>query len=106
MSQHLIRLITFYITRRKQWLLDIKERDSHKARIFFNAFCFIEHLCAINDHMELDINYNDIYISEEELKIENVLTSEASFLDRLSSIIKNKNLRLNYLIKEIHTLFL
>ena len=56
--------------------------------------------------MELDINYNDIYISEEELKIENVLTSEASFLDRLSSIIKNKNLRLNYLIKEIHTLFL
>ena len=106
MSQHLIRRITFYITRRKKWLLDTKERDSRKARIFVNAFCFIEHLCAMNDHLELDIIYNDIYISEEELKTENVFTYEASFLDRLSSIIKNKNLRLNYLIKEIHTLFL
>ena len=33
-----------------------------------NLLCFIEGLSAINDHLEFDKNYKDIYSSELELK--------------------------------------
>ena len=43
----------------------------------FNLFCFIDDLCAINDHAEFDQNYKDKHPSELKLKKENISTSEA-----------------------------
>lgn len=54
-------------------------------------------MCAINDHMEFDKNYKDIFSSELELK--KVMTFN---LD-LSVVLKNRILRLSYLK---HSLFL
>ena len=56
-------------------------------------FRFIDTVCAINDHLKIDKNYNDIYPLELELKKkvyqrlelgiqkESISTSKASFLD-------------------------
>ena len=52
-------------------------------------FHFIADLCAINNHLESDRCYKDIYPTELPLKKENISTSEASFLD-LSIIIENE----------------
>ena len=57
----------------------------------------MDDMCAINDHMEFDKNYKDIFLSELELK--KVMTFN---LD-LSVVLKNRILRLSYLK---HLLFL
>ena len=57
----------------------------------------MDDMCAINDHMEFDKNYKDIFSSELELK--KVMTFN---LD-LSVVLKNRILRLSYLK---HSLFL
>ena len=50
-----------------KWLFDTKERDLQEARLFSNLFCFVDDLCAINNHLEFDENYKDIYPSDLEL---------------------------------------
>ena len=55
------------------------KRDLRKACFFSNTFHFIENLCAINDHLEFDRVFQNIYHSEFQLKKENVSTSKASF---------------------------
>ena len=35
-----------------KWLLDMKIRGLYKAYFFSITFCFIDDLCAINDHLE------------------------------------------------------
>ena len=57
----------------------------------------MDDMCAINDHMEFDKNYKDIFLSE--LELEKVMTFN---LD-LSVVLKNRILRLSYLK---HLLFL
>ena len=70
-----------------------KEKDSHKACLFSNTFRFIDDLCAMNNHLELNRNFKNICPPELQLKKENVSTSEASFLD-LSIIIENNNFKI------------
>ena len=62
-----------------KWVLDTKKRDLRKARLFSNTFCFIDDLCAINDHLEFDRNFKNTFPSELQIKKENISTSEASF---------------------------
>lgn len=52
-----------------------------KAHLFSDTACFREDLRTINDHLEFDRNFKNIYILEPQLKKEKKLTSEASFLD-------------------------
>ena len=64
-----------------KWLLDTKKRDLHKPLLFSNTFRFIDDLCAINNRLEFDRNFKNIYLSEVQLKKENIPTSKASILD-------------------------
>ena len=57
----------------------------------------MDDMCAINDHMEFDKNYKDIYSSELELKKVMIFNLD------LSVVLKNRILRLSYLK---HSLFL
>ena len=70
-------------------LFDTKKRDLCKACPFTNTFCFINDLCAINDHLEFDRNFKNIYPSGIKLKKKGISTSQASFLN-LSIMIENK----------------
>ena len=49
------------------WIL---KRDLGKPGLFRYRFCFINYLCATNDHQEFDNNINNIYPSELQLKKE------------------------------------
>ena len=51
-----------------KWLLDIKKRYLHKARLFSNTFRFIDNLRVTNHHLELDRNFKSTYISELKFK--------------------------------------
>ena len=73
-----------------KWLLELKKKDLHKARLFSNTFRFIDDLCTINDNNEFERNYQQIYPVELELKKENNSNLEASFLD-LSITLENKH---------------
>ena len=64
-------------------------RESRIARLFSNTFHFIDDLCVINDFLELEGNFKNIYPSELQVNKKNISTCEASFLD-LSIIIENK----------------
>ena len=98
----MVNLFLYYYE--KKWLLGTKKGDVRKLRLFSNTFRFIDDLCVINDHLEFDRNFKNIYSSELRLNKENISTSEASFLDL--SIITEKNLRLSPMIREMHSLFL
>ena len=81
-----------------KWLLDAKKRDLRKA--LSNTFHFIDGLCAINNHLDFDRYFKNIYPSELQVKKKNISTSGASMLD----IFKFKTqLRL---MREMHFLFL
>ena len=73
-------------------LLDAKKRDLRQTRLFSNVFHFIDALWSISNLREFDRNFKNIHPSELQLKKENILTSEASFLD-LSIITENKKFK-------------
>ena len=62
-----------------KWLLDTKKRDLQKARLFSNLFCFIDDLCAINNHLEFQKNYKDIYPSKLEFKSDSIILIPSNY---------------------------
>ena len=58
----------------------------------FYMFHFIDNLFAINNHLEFDRNFKNIYPSELHLKKDNISACKASFLD-LSIIIENQKFK-------------
>lgn len=71
-----------------KWLLDTRKRDLQNSSFFRNLFCFIDGVRAINDEMEIQKNYKEIYPPRLELK-KSIKTSEFSFFD-LSIMLENK----------------
>ena len=67
-------------------------KNLHKARLFSNTFRFLDNLSAINDHLEFDRNFKNMYPSELKFKKENTRTSEAPFLVLLI-VIENKKFK-------------
>ena len=63
------------------------KREIYKMHTFLAIFFVLK---MINDNVEFDKNYKDIYPSELELKKESISNSEPSFLD-LSIKIEKKN---------------
>ena len=61
-------------------------------RLFGNLFWFIDKLCAINDRLEFNTSYKNIYPLDLERKNESRSTSEASCFD-LSIISENKKIK-------------
>ena len=45
----------------------MKIRGLYKAYFFSITFCFIDDLCAINDHLEFNRNFKNVYSSKEML---------------------------------------
>jgi hypothetical protein len=72
-------LFLFYYE--SEWLNKIKKYDNIKARKFGNTFRFIDDLIAINDGGEFEKSYHEIYPPELELKKENLINTNATFLD-------------------------
>ena len=60
-----------------------KKRYLWKALIFSNIFRFMDDLCTFNNN-ELENDYDDSYSDELELKKDNEVSGEASFLDLLT----------------------
>ena len=76
-----------------KWLLDTTIIDLCKACLFSNKFCFIEDLCAINNHLDFDRNLKNIYPSVLQLRSGNISSFEASFMD-LFIKIEYKNIKI------------
>ena len=70
-----VNLFLYYYV--NKWLIDDKNRNLQKAHRFGSLFCFIDDLCAINDHLEFDKNYRNTYPSELELKKESISISKS-----------------------------
>ena len=79
------------------WLLHTKKRDLHKACLFSNTFCFIGNLCTINNNLEFDRNFKNIYPSELSSKSKTFKLPKHHFLYlfiiALSIIIENKKFK-------------
>ena len=86
----MVNLFLYYFD--NKWLLDIKKRDLQNYIFLEIGFCFIDDLCSINDHLELDKNYKDICSSESKLKKKNMSASETLFL-HLSVVTQNEKLK-------------
>ena len=65
-----------------------------------NSFRFIDDLLSLNDGSTFEKHYKGIYLTELELKKENISNSRASFLD-LHITSKMENSILDYLTNEI-----
>ena len=70
----------------------ILKKDLRKARLFTNTPSFTVNLWVINNHLEFNRNFKNIYLSELQLKKEEILTSEASGLD-FYIIVENKKFK-------------
>ena len=69
-----------------KWLYKMKKENNVLARKFGRIFRYIDDLLAINDGGEFEKHYSEIYPSELELKKENVINTETSFLELSISI--------------------
>ena len=64
-----------------EWLKRVKQTNNILARKFGNTFRFIDDLIAMNDGGQFEKYYKEIYPPELQLKKENAINSECSFLD-------------------------
>ena len=65
--------------------------------------CFTDNMYVINDYLELDKNFKNIYPSELQFRRKNLQLLKHY---DLAIIIENKNLRLSSVLTEMHPLFL
>ena len=73
-----------------KWIRKTKKKNLILARKFSNVFRFIDDLAALNDGGEFEKICHEIYPPELQLKRENVLSTEASFLDLDIKVQGNK----------------
>ena len=73
-----------------KWILKLKKVDLRRATQFAKVFCFIDDLLVLNDNLEFEKNYHEIYPPELELKKENIDNFKGSFLDLSITIHNNK----------------
>ena len=73
LTQHFLWQFLFYIIIKINGIR-YQKRDLQKARLFSDTFGFIADLCTINDHVGFDGNFKNVYLSELQLKKENILT--------------------------------
>ena len=64
-----------------RWLNRMKKENNVLARKFGRVFRFIDDLIAINDGNEFEKYYSEIYPNELELKKENIVNTETTFLE-------------------------
>ena len=72
-----------------QWLNKMKKENNVLARKFGKIFRYIDDLLAINDGDEFEKHFLEIYPTELELKKENIINTETSFLELSISISDN-----------------
>lgn len=74
------------------WILEKKKKCQREARSLGHTFRFIDDLLTVNDGGIFAKVWNEIYPPELELKHENKISTEASFLD-LELLVKEKKLK-------------
>ena len=73
-----------------RWIKRMKKENNILARKFGKVFRFIDDLIAINDGNEFERYHSEIYPNELELKKENVVNTETTFLELNIRIYDNK----------------
>ena len=71
----------FLYTYESDWLKNLEQTDTARARRFSNIFRYIDDLIAINDNGEFSNSFINIYPHQIELKQENTCETDATFLD-------------------------
>ena len=69
-----------------RWLNQMKKQNTVLSRKFGRVFRYVDDLLAVNDGDEFEKHYLEIYPNELELKKENSINTETSFLDLRISI--------------------